>query len=64
MNNQGLSELDAAFDTATYVNPNSTVLDITVVRGNYNKSEFTPNMTQQLDQYAEMLVNYYRNVVS
>ena len=64
MNNQGLSELDAAFDTATYVNPNSTVLDITVVRGNYNKTEFTPNMTQQLDQYAEMLVNYYRNVVS
>lgn len=64
MSNRSLSELDSSFDTSTYVNPNSRVLDISVVRGNYNKSEFTPRMTSQLDQYAEMLVNYYRNIIS
>lgn len=64
MNDVNLSEMDFTFDTCTYVNPNSTVIDVSVTRGNYGKPEFTSKMTEQLDAYAEMLVNYYRNVVS
>lgn len=64
MNNSNISETDYTFDNCFYVNPNSTVIDISVTRGNYIKPEFTSKMTEQLDAYAEMLTNYYRNVVS
>ena len=64
MSDKNISELDFTFDTCFYVNPNSTVIDVSVTRGNYVKPEFTSKMTEQLDTYAEMLVNYYRNVVS
>lgn len=64
MNDTNLSEVDSTFDTSVYVNPNSIVVDISVIRGNYLKPEFTSKMTEQLDQYAEMLTNYYRSVVS
>lgn len=64
MNTANLLEPDATFDNPVYVNPNSTVIDIQIIRGNYNKPEFSPKMTQQLDHYAEMLINYYRNVVN
>ena len=64
MNTNNLNEPDVTFDNLVYVNPNSTVIDINIIRGNYNKPEFTSKMTQQLDQYAEMLINYYRNIVN
>lgn len=64
LNNASISEVDATFDTLTYVNPNSTVIDIKVTRGNYNKQEFSPEMTKQLDVYADMLTNYYSNVIA
>jgi len=64
INTNNISEPDYIFDNLVYVNPNSTVIDINIVRGNYNKPEFSSKMTQQLDQYAEMLINYYRNVVN
>lgn len=64
LNDTNISEVDVTFDNLVYVNPNSTVLDIKVIRGNYNKQEFSSKITQQLDTYAEMLNNYYRNVVS
>lgn len=64
MNTNNISEPDVTFDNLVYVNPNSTVIDINIIRGNYNKPEFSGKMTQQLDQYAEMLINYYRNVVN
>lgn len=64
MSNVNLRDPDSIFDTFTYVNKDSIVIDVSVTRGNYNKPEFTSKMTEQLDQYAEMLVNYYRNVVS
>lgn len=64
MNDNNISEMDSTFDTPTYVSLNSIVVDVNVIRGNYNKPEFTSKITEQLDQYAEMLTNYYRNVVS
>lgn len=63
MNNESLQELDSTFDTGVYVPPNSVVVDIKVTRGNYAKSEFSSAMTEQLDTYAEGLINYYRNIV-
>ncbi len=63
LDNNNIGEVDTTFDNLTYVNPNSTVIDVQVVRGNYNKQEFTSKMTAQLDTYAEMLVNYYRNII-
>lgn len=64
MSNSNLAEVDSTFDTSVYVNPNSVVIDVSVIRGNYLKPEYTGKMTEQLDQYAEMLTNYYRNIVS
>lgn len=63
LGNNNLSEVDPIFDTLTYVNPNSVVIDVQVVRGNYNKQEFSSKMTKQLDDYAEMLVNYYKTII-
>lgn len=59
-----ISEVDITFDNLVYVNPNSTVIDIKIIRGNYNKQEFSAKMTEQLDKYANMLINYYTNVVN
>lgn len=64
LSDENLRTFDSVFDTGCYVNTNSTVIDVTVTRGNYLKSEFTEKMTGQLDQYAEMLVTYYRNIVT
>lgn len=64
LTNKGLAQVDSVFDDPTYVNTRSIVTDIKVVRGNYNKPEFPSRMTEQLDHYAEMLLNYYRNVTS
>ena len=64
LNDINVSEVDITFDNLIYVNPNSKVIDIKITRGNYNKQEFTANMTKQLDQYAAMLTNYYTNVVN
>jgi DNA-directed RNA polymerase beta subunit len=64
LNDTNISEVDITFDNLIYVNPNSKVLDIKIIRGNYNKQEFSSKMTQQLDEYAAMLINYYTNVVN
>lgn len=64
MSDRNIAELDSTFDTPVYVPPGSVVTDIKVVRGNYNKPEFSSAMTTQLDVYAEMLINYYRNIVN
>lgn len=63
MSDRNLREIDATFDTSTYVTPGSVVIDVKVIRGNYSKSEYTSKMTAQLDMYAEMFVNYNRNIV-
>ncbi len=64
LNNSALREVDSTFDTSVYVNPNSIVIDVNVVKGEFHKPEFTPTMTSQLDHYSEMLTNYYSNIVS
>lgn len=63
MNTNNLCEPDVTFDNLVYVNKDSVVIDVNIIRGNYNKPEFSSKMTEQLDHYAEMLINYYRNVV-
>lgn len=62
LNDKNLSEVDVIFDVPTYVNVDSVVVDIQVVRGNA-KSEFSAKMTDQLDRYASMLTNYYHRVI-
>jgi len=64
MNTSNISEPDVTFDNLIYVNPNSTVIDINITCGHNNKPEFTKKITEQLDSYSEMLVNYYRNIVN
>lgn len=63
MSDEALCELDSTFDTPIYVPTNSYVVDINVIRGNYNKSEFATSMTRQLDYYAEAQINYYKEIV-
>lgn len=64
LTDRGLRDVDVVFDIPTYVNTFSTVVDIKVIRGNYTKPEFPSKMTQQLDHYAEMLMNFYKNAVT
>ena len=62
LNSRNLCQVDMTFDTLTYVPPGSYVLDVKVIRGNYHKSEFSPKMTEQMDQHAAMYINYCKNV--
>lgn len=62
LNDTNLSEVDMAFDEKIYVGPDSTVIDIQVIKGN-GKPEFTSKITEQLDNYAEMLNSYYARVI-
>jgi DNA-directed RNA polymerase beta subunit len=64
LNTRNISEPDFIFDNLVYVNPNSKVIDIKVIKTCQNKPEFTSAMTAQLDHYAEMLNNFYRNIVN
>jgi DNA-directed RNA polymerase beta subunit len=62
-----IKEVDHIFDNLLYVNTNSKVLDIKVVKGNYSKKvdlDANNEVTKQLDFYAEMLNNYYRSIVN
>ena len=67
LNTRSINEVDMIFDTLTYVNPHSKVLDIKVVKGNYarkSEKELSNKIFQQLDYYAEMYVNFFRNIIS
>lgn len=63
LSDQSLNDVDVVFDNLTYVNVDSTVIDVTVTRGN-SKPEFSCRLTEQLDKYASMLTNYYHLVTS
>lgn len=62
LNDTNLSQFDVLFDTPTYVSTDSTVVDISIIKGN-SKPEFSSKMTQQLDQYADMLLNYHKRII-
>lgn len=62
LSDANLSEVDMTFDEKVYVGVDSTVIDIQVIKGN-SKPEFTSKMTEQLDNYAEMLNSYYARVI-
>lgn len=62
LNSRNLCQVDMTFDTLTYVSPNSRVLDVKVIRGNYHKSEYSSKMTEQLDHQAAMYINYCKSV--
>ncbi|EKD89745.1 MAG: hypothetical protein ACD_33C00002G0037 [uncultured bacterium] len=64
ISNTSLREVDMNFDILTYVSPDSIVVDVKVLKGNYNKSEFTNKMASQLDTYADMLITYNKNIIS
>lgn len=63
MSDEALCEIDSTFDTPIYVPTNSVVVDINVTRGNYNRPEYSPVITQQLDFYAEAQINYYKEII-
>lgn len=63
LNTRSISEVDFTFDTLTYVNTDSIVIDVQVIKGNYTRNEFSAKMSEQLDMYAEMGINYYRTLV-
>ena len=63
LNNESVSEIDHTFDTPVYVPVNSIVVDVSIIRENYQKSEYSPAMTQQLDEHASYLVTYYTDIV-
>lgn len=63
LNDKNLNEFDGIFDIPTYVNVDSVVVDIQVIKGN-SKPEFSSRITKQLDDYAQMLTNYYSRVTA
>lgn len=63
LSSKSLSEVDVNFDTLTYTQQDSVVIDIIVTRGNYTKPEFPSGMTSQLDEYAAYLVSHYETVI-
>lgn len=63
MNNESISEVDHTFDTPVYVPMNSVVVDVKVIRGNYQKSEYSSEMTTQLDEHASYYVSYCTDIV-
>lgn len=63
LSNSSLREHDSTFDTGTYVKTHSRVVDIKVIKTNHRKNEFTDKVTEQLDYYANLLVNFYQTVV-
>lgn len=58
---KNISEPDMIFDKLIYVNPESIVVDIRVIKG--GKSEFPQKVTEQLDYYADELLNYYNSII-
>jgi DNA-directed RNA polymerase beta subunit len=63
LSDENLMEPDMVFDTLTYVNTDSKVIDIKVTKGTYNKPEFSSKITEQLDDYFIKLQSYYQNLV-
>lgn len=63
LNNDSVSEIDYTFDNPVYVPVNSIVVDVNIVRGNYNRTEYAPEMTAQLDRHAANLIAYYKDIV-
>ncbi|QXN70537.1 putative RNA polymerase subunit beta [Bacillus phage vB_BspM_AgentSmith] len=64
LNDANISEPDYTFDLLTYVNVDSTVIDIEVIKGEHFKPEYPESMRVQLDKYYDMFINYCRNVVN
>jgi len=67
LNNSNLCSVDFIFDNLTYVNTNSKVIDIKVVKGNYSRKaeqEVSSPLNMQLDYYANLLTNYYTRIVN
>ena len=66
ISDEALMKEDPLFDDLIYVNPQSEVIDIKVVRGNYNKKTnklFSQKMTEQLDYYANEWYLYCNNIL-
>ena len=63
LNNESVSEIDHTFDVPVYVPVNSIVVDVNIIRGNYQKSEYSSEMTSQLDRHAGYLITYYTDIV-
>lgn len=64
LNDYNICEPDYTFDSLVYVPPGSKVIDVKIIRGNYNKSEYSSKITEQLDEYAFYLTNYYNSIIS
>lgn len=64
LNNNNISEPDYTFDSLSYVNVDSVVIDIEVIKGEHFKPEYPESMRVQLDKYYDMFINYCRNVVN
>lgn len=64
LNDANISEPDYTFDLLTYVNVDSTVIDVEVIKGEHFKPEYPESMRVQLDKYYDMFINYCRNVVN
>lgn len=62
LHDRNLKEVDVTFDDPVYVNMDSTVIDVKVIKGS-GKQEFSNRMAEQLDHYAGMLSNFHAKVI-
>lgn len=62
LHDRNLREVDVTFDDPIYVNMDSVVIDVKVIKGS-GKQEFSNRMVQQLDHYASMLANFHAKVI-
>jgi len=63
MSDENLQEVDYVFDNLTYCHPKSKVIDIKVYKP-FNKPEFSSNITNQLDLYANLYNQYLETVIN
>lgn len=63
MENKNLMDYDPIFDTCIYVNTNSFVVDVKVIKNFFYKSDLSNNVYSQLDFYANLNIQFYKDIL-
>lgn len=63
LNDESIGCFDPTFDDPVFVPPNSKVVDIRVVKGNWAKNEYPAKVARQLDEHTNVLLEYYDTII-
>lgn len=63
MNNVDIGQVDYNFDDLIYVEGDSVVMDVKVIKGNNSRDIYSENMTTQIDRDYQTCLTYSENIV-